>query len=250
MRVIASILIMSEQDGGLRSISGRIRGRLLVNALIDPAEAATVLPLGLRPHVLDGATIAGCCLLELDHVRPSWVPRALGVSTRAAAHRISVEWGDADALTVGVYVPVRHTDSRLAVLAGGRLFPGVHRRAGIDLARNDGSIRWCVQVPGSAGFGLEVVATEGDSSTTGRDSVGRACIDATLGLSPGPDGRLECVEMAPAHRLARPVDVESLDSGFLASFASATPAASYLMTDVDVAWSPARSSAAESVVAA
>lgn len=214
-----------------------------MNALIDPAEAASVLPPGLRPHVLEDATIAGCCLLELERVRPQWVPRAVGVSTRAAAHRISVEWGDADAPTVGVYVPVRHTDSRLAALAGGRLFPGVHRRAGIDLARSDGSIRWSVQVPGSAGFGLEVVATEADSSTTDRDSVGRACIDATLGLSPGPGGRLECVEMAPAHRLARPVDVESLDSEFLASFASAMPAASYLMTDVDVAWSPARSSA-------
>lgn len=214
-----------------------------MNALIDPDEAATVLPPGLWPHVIDGATVVGCCLLELEHVRPSWAPSAVGVSIRAAAHRISVAWDDADGPHIGVYVPVRHTDSRLAVLAGGRLFPGVHRRANIDLAQSDGSIRWSVQVPGSADFGLRVTAVDRGPSTADRDAVGRACIDASLGLSPGFDGRLQCVEMDPEHRLARPVDVESLESEFLASFASATPVPSYLMTNVDVTWSPARWSA-------
>lgn len=234
---------MSEQNLGRGSITGQITSRLLVNALIDPVEAAAVLPPGLRPHVVDGATVVGCCLLEIEQVRPSWVPSAAGVSIRAAAHRISVAWDNADGSHVGVYVPVRHTDSRLAVIAGGRLFPGVHRRADLNLAQIQGSLRWSVRVPGAPGFGLRVAVVDEGLSVANRDAVGRICIDATLGLSPGHDGALQCVAMSPAHRLARPVDVESLDSEFLASFASAAPAPSYLMTDVDVTWSPKRWSA-------
>ena len=61
---------MSEQEVGLRGIAGQIRSRLLVNALIDPDEAVAVLPPGLRPPVIADATVAGCCLLELEQVRP------------------------------------------------------------------------------------------------------------------------------------------------------------------------------------
>lgn len=208
---------------------------------MDPSDVRSRLPPGVRPHVTGGGTVVGCCLLELEHLRPSWAPRAVGVSLRAAAHRISVEWEDADGPRVGVYVPVRHTDSRLAVLAGGRAFPGVHRRAIIDLAETDGAIRWSVDVPGSAGFGLRVIASSVGEPTSVSGPVRRACIDATYGLSPGFDRELQCVEMAPAHRRAQSVDIEGLDSDFIASFASATPAPSYLMSDVDVAWSPAPS---------
>jgi hypothetical protein len=70
-------------------IIGSIRRRLLVNALVDPDEAARRLPAGLRPHVVDGGTVVGCCLLQLDDVRPSPLPGRLGRSMRAAAHRIS-----------------------------------------------------------------------------------------------------------------------------------------------------------------
>lgn len=106
-------------------------------------------------------------------------------------------------------------------------------------------MRWNVEVPGSAGFGLRVFAfSEGPPSPVS-DPVGHACIDATVGLSPGFDGLPERVEMEPAHRRARRVDVEYLDSEFVASFASAEPAQSYLMTDVDVTRAPAPSTARE-----
>ena len=109
---------------------GTIRRRLLVNALVDPDEAAGHLPTGLRPHVTEGGTVIGCCLLDIDAIRPASLPAGVGSRLRAAAHRISVEWEDgAGATSVGVYVPVRHTDSRaatklsamLAMLAPGSL---------------------------------------------------------------------------------------------------------------------------------
>lgn len=215
--------------------------------MVDPDEAARRLPGGLRPHVVDGGTIVGCCLLELERVRPAWAPRLAGVTIRAAAHRVSVEWGgnDGEAPDVGVYVPVRHTGSRLAVLAGGRVFPGVHRRAHIGLVETDIALEWSVDVPGPEGFAFRVVASANGSPAAGSDPAARACIDAAVGLSPGLDHELEGVEMTPAHRQANQVDIQSLDSEFIASFASAMPAPSYLMTDVDVTWAPAPSTARE-----
>ena len=38
----------------------------------------------------------------------------------------------------GVYIPRRDTDSRLSVLLGGRLFPGEHHRAHLDVTEGDG----------------------------------------------------------------------------------------------------------------
>jgi hypothetical protein len=43
-------------------VRGVIRRRLLVNAVVDPDEAAARLPVGLRPHVTDLGTVVGCCL--------------------------------------------------------------------------------------------------------------------------------------------------------------------------------------------
>src|SRR5262245_12159607 len=106
------------------AIAATIRRRLLLNAVVDPDEAAARLPTGVRPHVTPLGTIVGCCLLEIDHARPAGLPAAAGMSVLAAAHRISVEWDEPDdpggPPTVGVYVPVRHTGSRLGAALGGR----------------------------------------------------------------------------------------------------------------------------------
>ena len=117
---------------GLQTVQGTLRRRLLVNAVVDPDEAARHLPPGLRPHVTPAGTVVGCCLLEIEHLRPGRMPAAIGIAMRAAAHRISAEWeNDNGERVVGVYVPERRTDSRLAVAVGGRWFPGVHRPADI-----------------------------------------------------------------------------------------------------------------------
>jgi hypothetical protein len=220
-------------------IEGRISRRLLVNALVDPEEAAKHLPHGLRPHLVGGGTVVGCCLLEIDGVRPTGVPFSAGRTVRAAAHRISVEWGDDDE-SVGVYVPMRHTDSRVAVLTGGRIFPGVHRRARFGIEENARSLSWTVEPSDGDEFGLRTtVSLNVDGVDPQCDDVGRTCLDASVGLSPGHNVGLEAVEMSPSHRQARRVDIERLESRFLDCFESAEPVASYLMTDAAVRWSPA-----------
>jgi hypothetical protein len=84
----------------MSGIHGNIRRRLLVNAVVDPDEAAGRLPPGLRPHVTAEGTVIGCCLLELDAIRPGGLPALAGRTLRAAAHRISADWDDGSGATV------------------------------------------------------------------------------------------------------------------------------------------------------
>jgi len=232
-----------------RVVLGTIRRRLLVNAVVDPDEVARRLPDGLRPHLTADGTVVGCCLLEIEQVRPADGPAVLGRRLRAAAHRISASWEDNTRETViGVYVPMRHTDSRLAVTLGGRWFPGVHARARGDVSSSESRLCWAIEPARGQGLGLRVAASIPLDSPTSVacDPVGGTCLEATVGVSPDHRGVLEAVRMRPDHRDACEVVVEELDSAFLSSFTTARAAPSYLMRDAAVTWTPAPRPVAES----
>lgn len=108
---------------------GVIERRILVNYRVDPDVLAGVLPPPFRPKLVDDVGIVGICLIRLASVRPEWAPAWLGVSSENAAHRAAVEWDERRVTREGVYISRRDTSSRLNALVGGRLFPGVHRRA-------------------------------------------------------------------------------------------------------------------------
>lgn len=210
-----------------------------MNAVVDPDEAANRLPVGLRPHVIGDGTLVGCCLLDVEAIRPAGWPTLVGVHVRAAAHRISAEWVDRDGeLVVGVFIPGRVSSSRAARAVGGRGFPGVYRAATTDVVDGGERIAWSVAPRSNADFGLRVAAVvaAGDASKV-CEPIGGTCLDAVVGLSPGRDGRLEGARMEPAHRRAVPVELEGLDSPFLDTFATRRRAPSYLMRGVPVVWS-------------
>ena len=223
-------------------LHGTIRRRLLVNAFVDPVEAAGRLPDGVRPHVTDQGTVVGCCMLDIADIRPMGMPAAVGLELKAAAHRISVEWDDPDAAqpVTGVFVPVRHSPSRAARMMGGRLFPGVHERAVIASDLDGEDLRWTVKAAnGDGAFDMTVTARVPNIDATDPSEIaGMTCIGATLGLSPDRRGRLETARMTPDVGRARPVEITELRSSFVSGFGSAQAATSYLMTDVDVAWRP------------
>lgn len=235
------------------AIVGTIRHRLLVNALVDPDEAARLLRAGVRPHVTGDATVVGCCLISIERIRPSVVPAALGRNLAAVAHRISVEWDDElGATTVGVYVPVRHTSSQPAQVIGGRWFPGVHLPATIRTASDGDRLRWTVE-PRSASdrYAIRVEAEVAPGQPTEPcEPIGRTCIDASVGLSPDRRGALEGARMEPEHRAALPVEITEMGSRFLAEFTTIRPATSYLMRDVQVRWTRAAAPAMKAGVAA
>ena len=137
----------------------------MVNAWVDPSEVVGHLP---------------------DQVRPHLGPSA-GVTLRAAAHRISCEVGPVQRPSRAVFVPVRHTDSRLAVLAGGRAFPGVHLAADIDV-QADQDLRWRV-ARRFINDGFSIMAQADLSSVRPATSeVADIVIGTRLGLSPAHRG--------------------------------------------------------------
>jgi hypothetical protein len=137
-------------------IRGVIDRRMLVNYRVDPAVMARLLPAPFRPKLIHGYSIAGNCLIRLNHVRPKFLPEPIGFSSENAAHRVAVQWDDEQGITrEGVYIPRRDSDSRLNALAGGRIFPGIHHHAAfevhespesfeIDIASDDGAMKLSV----------------------------------------------------------------------------------------------------------
>lgn len=125
----------------LPALSAMIERRLLINYRLDPSVAAGMLPPGLRPQLVDGSAVAGVCLIRLGDLRPSWMPQGIGWGAENAAHRIAVDWDGEGGVRHGVFIPVRHSASRIPVLVGGRLFPGVHRHARFTGAETANRIR-------------------------------------------------------------------------------------------------------------
>ena len=236
--------VVAPTTRSLGNIVGVIRHRLLVNRLADPAEVASRLPSGVRPHVTaSGGVIVGCCLIRIDSTRPWPVPKMFGSTLRAAAHRISVETGSEDSPTRAVYVPCRHTDSALPVMVGGRIFPGVHQRAEIDVAQTDRSLAWSVRgrgpTPVDGGIDRFDIAVEADvtTETKATSDIAEIVVGTVLGLSPKRShGSLEGADMCLADLSAQRVELRTIESDFLDSFETAVPAESFLMTDVDVTW--------------
>ena len=124
----------------LPKVHGTIKRRLLVNFRVDPAVMQRHLPAPFCPKLHQGSAIAGICLIRLEDIRPRRVPRAMGLSSENAAHRIAVIWEDETGLHEGVYIPRRDTGSLVNHLAGGRLFPGEHQRAKFRVVEDEKQI--------------------------------------------------------------------------------------------------------------
>lgn len=113
----------------IRDVRAQLRRRLLISYRVDPTVAASLLPDGFRPQIVDGSAIAGICILGLESIRPIWAQRRWGLRSENAAHRMAVEWDGPDGPERGVFIFERHSSAWHPVLFGGRLFPGVHRKA-------------------------------------------------------------------------------------------------------------------------
>lgn len=137
----------------IRGIRARLRRRLLLSYRLDPDVARGLLPEGLRPLLVDGYAVAGVCVLGLEDIRPRWARGSWGLRSENAAHRIAVEWDGGGEIRRGVYIFTRHSSAWLPVLFGGRVFPGVHRKARFAIEESAG--RYAVTMDG-AGESLAV----------------------------------------------------------------------------------------------
>lgn len=176
-------------------VEGVIRRRLLLNYRVDPEWLARRLPRPFRPSLHAGWGVAGICLIRLEQLRPRLMPAQVGASSENAAHRVAVVWDGPDGEPrEGVYVERRDTDSLLARLAGGRIFPGEHKRASFDvfddgrevrLAMHSHDGRVAIRVEGRASAALPATSIFGSlREASGYFERG------SLGYSPSASGKV------------------------------------------------------------
>jgi uncharacterized protein YqjF (DUF2071 family) len=198
-------------------ITGTIGRRILVNYRVDPEVIGRLLPPPFRPKTVQGQALAGICLIRLRGVRPSWSPRWLGLSSENAAHRIAVEWDTPTGVREGVFVRRRDTDSRLNVLAGGRLFPGIHHHARFSVNETADHFEVALQSDDgdtSLSVSADLADAWPDTSLFGSlDEASAFFAAGSLGYSTTPDPqRFQGMELACRNWHVEPLNVSSVRS--------------------------------------
>jgi hypothetical protein len=198
---------------------GTIDRRILVSYRIDPEVARRLVPAPFRPALRAGVAVGGICLIRLTELRPSPLPRLLGVTTENVAHRFAVEWDEPTGVATGVFVPRRDTSSRLAPVLGGRAFPGTmaHGRFHVD-ERGDGvHVRYRSD---DGAVGIEVRARHaeelpGSSLFETVDEASEFFRRDSFGFSPArAGGACEAVELQTTAWNVRPLDIECVHSSW------------------------------------
>lgn len=199
------------------AMAATIERRALVTYRVDAGVAAALLPPGLRPQLVDGSAVAGICLIQLGAFRPAWFRPEIGHRSRNAAHRIAVQWDTPEGARTGVYIPRRHSGSRLARVVGGRVFPGVHERASVRFDDTDEGIAVSVE----AGDVRVRVAARVDDGVTFRSGLFASLDDASLffqkdavGWSPTRSGRLEGLRLDTRGWRVQPAETTEVQSTF------------------------------------
>jgi uncharacterized protein YqjF (DUF2071 family) len=233
---------------GLRPIAmpSVIERRLLVNYRVAPEIAAAVLPQPLRPLTVGGWAVAGICMIRLAQVRPALIPATIGLRSENAAHRIAVQWDGPDGPQSGVYIPRRDTGSVLTVLAGGRLFPGVHHLASFQVHESADEVKVAFAArDGQTSVAAHVRVTDELTDSTlfaGLTDASRFFLAGSVGLSPTRDGAAtEAVELVPAGWHLQPAELVAIRSSYFDDrtrfpTGTAVPDCALLMRDVQVTW--------------
>ena len=200
-------------------VSGVIERRILANYRVDPARLSAVLPAPFRPQIVNGYGIGGICLIRLVNVRPKFLPIHWGVRSENAAHRIAVEWETDGTLMRGVYVPRRDTNSRLNVLAGGRIFPGLQHHA--SFAVNESCDRFDVRMKSDDGVarvhvsGRVAKALNAGSIFETLDTASAFFAQGSIGYSATQSqSRFDCVELKCADWQVEALEVDAIESSY------------------------------------
>lgn len=207
----------------LPTIQGLIRRRLLVNFRAEAEVVERILPPQFRPKLHRGFAIVGICLIRLEQIRPAWMPKAFGISSENAAHRIAVQWRDSSGETCdGVFIPRRDTGSRLNHLAGGRLFPGEHHFAEFTVEEEGARISMSIKAR-DGGMSIRLSAREADSlpSTSCFSSLEESSAffeSGSIGYSVTRDCcRLDGVRLETEGWEVKPLAIDFVESSFFSN---------------------------------
>lgn len=200
-------------------LQGVIRRRMLVNFRADPEVVRRLLPAPFEPKLHAGQALVGICLIRLEAIRPSGWPAWCGLSSENAAHRIAVEWTKGGERREGVFVPRRHTGSRLNRLAGGRIFPGEQLAARFDVEDAGGIVRLRMRAEDRRTT-VEVVGQETDALPA--DSCFASLAESSAFFAAGSVGysanhggaRADGLELVTDQWTVKPLQVEAVTSSF------------------------------------
>jgi hypothetical protein len=192
-----------------KTVACTIERRLLVNYRIEPDLVARLLPWPFRPQLVSGLAVGGVCFIRLGGLRAGHLPRVPRLVCENAAHRFAVEWDDANGTQAGVYVPRRHTNSRITAAAGGKILPGSYRLAHFEVDEPGGQVRINVTSrdghPQLAVTAVPAGALSSELFKSLDDAVGFFRRGA-LGFSPSAHaGRLDGVRLHSAAWAAQPM---------------------------------------------
>ena len=134
----------------MTTLRAQVRRRILVSYRLDPDVAQSFVPAPFRPQLIDGSAVAGVCMIGLQSVRPGWLRPRFGFRSENVAHRVAVEWDEGGVTRSGVYIVERHSSSRVPVLAGGWLFPGVQTHGRFMLDESKSRFHVKMSAPGTA----------------------------------------------------------------------------------------------------
>ncbi len=221
--------------------------RILVNYRVDPDLLGACLPAPFRPAIVGGHGVAGICLIRLGRIRPAGLP-AGGLRSENAAHRAAVCWDGPDGPVTGVYIPRRDTSSRLAALAGGRVFPGYLHLARFRAREDAGGYRvevdsrdGVVHIEVEAHLAAELAPGSVFTSLEAASAFFR-CAPAGYAATPAR-GVFDGVELETAGWALQPLRLDKVASSFFDDrrrfpAGTAVPDSAFLMSGLSTIWHP------------
>ena len=221
--------------------SSTVQHRMLINYRVDPVVARSLVPAGMRPQIVDGSAVAGICHIRQNRLRPAWLKVPVGLAAESSAHRIAVEWDDATGTHTGVYIAERHSSSRLAQLLGGRLVPGVQKRARFRSSTGGDLIHLELDSPATKVTADVELTDEFHSELWGDDlhAASEFFRCGSVGWSPSHEGTLEALQIDTDGWKVVPATALNVES----SYFDARPAGSavldcvLVLRDVPFGWS-------------
>ena len=201
-----------------------------------------MLPPGLRPQLIRGYALAGVCLIRLGAFRPQWFTPKFGHRSESAAHRIAVEWDGPGGVRTGVFIPRRHSASRLAQLAGGRVFPGVHEPAVVKSVESSTHLDVTVDAADlHVDVNVDVVSPERFQSEvfSNLTAASEFFRKDAVGWSPRRDRRLEALRLDTDAWRVEPGMATRVESSFFDALPAEAAAFDHIlvMRGVPVVWS-------------
>lgn len=216
-------------------IQGVIRRRILANFRVDPQVMRQQLPSRFRPKLQRGYAVAGICLIRLEHIRPRFVPKSVGLNSENAAHRVAVLWEEGGVTREGVFISRRDTNSQLNHLLGGRIFPGEHHQSSFSSEETEAKISISLESDHSTvTVRLEGTTARALPPTSIFSSLAEASAffeGGSLGYSVTHDPRrLDGLNLKTEHWRVEPLDIRTINSSYFSDRLSFPRAPSNLIT--------------------